>query len=160
MRPSMSSKELEKRRTRAVEAVIREGETVAVVAKRFKVNLRTLYRWLAGYRKKGHLGIAARPAPGAPRKLQDSDLKRLEKLLLRGARSAGFPNDLWTCARIKELIKREFGISYHFNYVGRLLGKMGWSVQRPAKQAIERDERRIQNWVKKVFPRIKKKRAD
>lgn len=159
MRPSVPSQELEKRRIRAVEAVIKEGLTVSAVAKRFKVNLRTLYRWLEGYRKKGRSGIAARPAPGAPRKLGDRDLKRLEKLILRGARAAGFSNDLWTCARIRDLIKKEFGVDYHFNHVGKLLLKMGWSAQRPAKQAIERDDRRIRDWVRKEFPRIKKKRA-
>lgn len=160
MRPSVTSKELEKRRLRAVEAVVKDNLPVAAVAKRFKVNLRTLYLWLARYRKSGRSGIAARPAPGAPKKLQEKDLRRLEKKILKGAKAAGFPNDLWTCARIRDLIKKEFGVDYHFNHVGKILARMGWSPQRPAKQAIERDDRRIQDWVKVEMPRIKKKHAD
>jgi transposase len=52
----MSSKELEKRRRKAVESVVDSKATVASVAKRFKVNLRTLYYWLAEYRKSGVSG--------------------------------------------------------------------------------------------------------
>ena len=157
MRPSVPSRELEKRRRRAVNAVVKDGMTVASVARRFQVNIRTMYMWLAAYRKKGTKGLEARPAPGAPRKLAKKDLKVLEKKILKGARAAGFPNDLWTCARIAELIKKEFGVEYHFNHVGKILAGMGWSPQRPEKRAVERDDHRIQNWVKKEFPRIKKK---
>lgn len=157
MRPSVPSKELEKRRRRAVDAVVKDGMTVASTARRFQVNIRTMYLWLAAYRRSGSKGIEARPAPGAPRKLAKKDLKVLERKILKGARAAGFPNDLWTCARIAELIKKEFGVEYHFNHVGKILAKMGWSPQRPEKRAVERDDRRIQDWVKKEFPRIKKK---
>jgi transposase len=160
MRPSVPSKELEKRRQRAVDAVIKDKMTVASVARRFQVNIRTVYTWLAAFKKSGAKGLRAKPAPGAPRKLKKGDLKLLEKKILKGARAAGFPNDLWTCARVAELIKREFGIDYHFNHVGKLLAQMGWSPQRPEKRAIERDDRRIRNWVKKDFPRIKKKREN
>lgn len=157
MRPAVGSKDLEKRRIRAVEEVIKEKRTVGSVAKKFQVNLRTLYRWLRGYREKGMTGISARPAPGAPKKLQSKQLKKLENKILRGAKANGFPNDLWTCARIKELIKREFDVDYHMNHVGKILAQMGWSPQRPKMQAIERDDGRIQEWVKKEVPKIKKK---
>ena len=157
MRPSVPSKELEKRRRRAVDAVIKNKMTVESVARQFKVNIRTMYAWLASYKTSGPKGLHARPAPGAPRKLAKKDLKKLEKKILKGARAAGFPNDLWTCARIADLIKREFGVDYHFNHVGKILAQMGWSPQRPEKRAIERDDKRIQNWIKKEFPLIKKK---
>lgn len=29
-------------------------------------------------------------------------------------------------ARVAELIKKEFGVEYHFNHVGKILGQMGW----------------------------------
>ena len=121
MRPSVPSKELEKRRRKAIETVIKDKMS------------------------------------GAPRKLTDKDLKHLEKMILKGAKAQGFANDLWTCARIAELVKREFGVDYHFNHVGKILARMGWSPQRPEKRAIGRDERRIKSWVKTEFPRIKKK---
>jgi transposase len=157
MRPSVPARELEKRRRRAVDTVLNDKMTVEAAARKFKVNIRTMYTWLAAYKASGAKGLDAKPAPGAPRKLAKKDLKVLEKKILKGARAAGFPNDLWTCARIAELIKKEFGVDYHFNHVGKILAQMGWSPQRPEKRAIERDDKRIQHWVKREFPRIKKK---
>lgn len=159
MRPSVTAKESERRRRLAVHAVIKQKMTVESVAKKYQVQIRAVYRWLAAYRKGGDRAIAAKPAPGAPRKLNRNNLKRLEKIILKGAKAAGFANDLWTCARIAEVIKREFGVTYHFNHVGKILAQMGWSPQRPEKRAIERNEKAIRSWVKKEFPEIKKKPA-
>lgn len=157
MRPPITAKESEKRRKLAVDAVTKEKQTVSSVAKRYNVQVREVYRWLAAFRKGGARAIAAKPAPGAPRKLRRNNLKKLERIILKGAQAAGFANDLWTCARIAEIIKREFGVKYHFNHVGKILAQMGWSPQRPEKRALERNEKSIRGWVKKEFPRIKKK---
>ena len=159
MRPPVTARESERRRRLAVDAALKQKMTVESVAKKYQVQVRSVYRWLAAYRKGGYRAIAARPAPGAPRKLSKNSLNRLEKIILKGAKAAGFANDLWTCARIAEVIKREFGVKYHFNHVGKILSQMGWSPQRPEKRAIERSEKAIRNWVKKEFPGIKKKPA-
>jgi hypothetical protein len=36
---------------------------------------------------------------------------------------------------------------------------MGWTVQRPERRAIERDEAAIARWVKADWPRIRQKRT-
>lgn len=159
-RPLGSGQKLEERRIKAVQEVIKEGLAPAAVARKYKVEVGTLYRWIGKFRQDKKLGLKSRPTPGAPRRLTDAQLAKLEKLILVGAKAAGFPNDLWTCARIAELIKQEFGVQYHFNHVGKILSGMGWSPQRPEKRAIERDDKRIRHWVKKEFPNIKKKPAD
>lgn len=53
--------------------------------------------------------------------------KRLEKLLLKGAKAAGFPTDLWTCPMVAQLIWDCFGVDYHVDYVGQLLRGLGFS---------------------------------
>jgi len=159
-RPLGSGKKLEERRIKAVQEVIKDDLTPAVVAKKYKVEVGTLYRWIGKYRKDKKRGLKSRPTPGAPRRLSDVQLAKLERLILAGAKSAGFPNDLWTCARLADLIRREFGVQYHFNHVGKILSRMGWSPQRPEKRAVERDDRRIRQWVKRDLPEIKKKPAD
>jgi transposase len=40
-----------------------------------------------------------------------------------------------------------------------LVGRLGWSLQRPERQARERDEEAIARWVAYEWPRIKKGRA-
>ena len=159
-RPLGSGKKLEERRLRAVREVEVEGASPSSVAKKYKVEIGTVYRWCGKHRKDKKGGLKSRPTPGAPRRLTDQQLAELEGMLLKGAKASGFANDLWTCPRIKDLIKDRFKVNYHVDHIVRLLGRMGWSAQRPAKQSLERDDKRIREWVKKDLPAIKKKPAN
>lgn len=80
----------------------------------------------------------------------------MEKLLLKGAVAAGFPTNLWTCARIAQAIEEHFGVRYHIDHIGRLMRALGWSPQKPARRALERDETAIAAWVKSKWPGVKK----
>jgi transposase len=68
----------------------------------------------------------------------------------------GYRTNLWTTARIAELIDREFGIQYHRDHVGRLLHSLKWSPQKPERRALERNDEAIEHWKQKHWPRIKK----
>jgi len=156
-RPFGSGKQLEERRLKAVREVELEGASPAAVAKKYKVEVGTIYMWCTKYRRDKKHGLKSRPTPGAPRRLNDEQLEKLQTLLLEGAKANGFANDLWTCPRIKDLIKARFKVDYHVDHIVRLLGRMGWSAQRPTTRALERDDKRIRDWVKKDLPAIKKK---
>jgi transposase len=58
----------------------------------------------------------------------------------QGAQAHGFRADVWTCERVAELIRREFGVSYHPAHVSRLLKKLRLSLQKPERRANQRDE--------------------
>lgn len=81
----------------------------------------------------------------------------LPSLLARGAQAFGFRGAIWTRARIAALIKREFGVSYHRDHIGRLLSEVGWSVQKPVERATQRDEAAIVRWRDERWPVLKKK---
>lgn len=156
MRPEGSAAELERRRVRAI-ALLKEGFTPVEVARRLGVERRSVRRWRAAHDDGGRKGLAARPTPGRPRKLDARARQRLEQLLLRGPESCGFPTDLWTCPRIAQVIRREFDVDYHVDHVSRILRSLGWSPQKPERRARERDEAAIRRWIKVEWPRIKKK---
>jgi transposase len=80
----------------------------------------------------------------------------LLQVLLKGPLAQGYRTNLWTTARIAEVIRREFGVEYHRDHVGRLMHQLGWSPQKPERRAVERDEDAIQQWKKKDWPRVKK----
>jgi transposase len=107
-------------------------------------------------REQGPQSLDARTASGRPAKLSTTDKAKLAEKLKLGALAAGFPTEQWTQARVKKVIEQEFGVSYHSNYISRLLGSMGWSVQKPDSRAMERDEELILAWLKQDWPRIKK----
>ena len=69
---------------------------------------------------------------------------------------AEFATDVWTCPRV--VIARRFGVQYHVDHLSRLLRALGWSPQKPQRQAIERDEQAIRGWIKNTWPHVKKKR--
>ena len=156
MRPTGSPEKLEGRRARAI-ALLQRGLKPVEVARQLKVDHRSVRRWKAEYRAKGEPGIKAKPAPGRPASLNIRQKSRLERWLMKGAQAVGFATDLWTCPRIAQLIREQFGVSYHVDHVCRLLHSLGWSPQRPSRRAVERDEARIQNWIRVDWPRIKKK---
>lgn len=157
MRPKGSPSELERRRRRAI-ALLDKDHAPVDVARMLGVDRRSVRRWKAAHRKRGAKGIEARPTPGRPPKLDRRQRSRLERVLLKGAQAAGYESNLWTCPRIAEVIAEQFGVSYHPDHIGRLLRSLGWSPQRPQRQAAERNEARIQGWVRNDWPRIQKKR--
>ena len=50
--------------------------------------------------------------PGAPSRLSEEQRERLPEPLDRGAEAYGFRGEVWTCARVAEVILKEFGVSY------------------------------------------------
>ncbi len=159
MRPPGSPHELRRRRSRAIE-LLHEGYTPVDVARMIGTDRRSVRRWKAAYRKLGQAGLDPRPTPGRPSRLRAAQMRALERHLLRGAKAAGFPTDLWSCPRVAEVIAQRFGIRYHVDHVCRLLHALGWSPQKPARRALERDEAQIQHWVRHTWTAVKKTPVD
>ena len=155
MRPAGSPDELQRRRERAM-ALLKEGVAPVDVASRVGVDRRSVRRWKAAFRRAGAAGIAPKPTPGRPCALTEKHQRRLEQLLLKGARGCGFPTDLWTCPRVAQVIRDRLGVDYHVDHIGRLLHALGWSPQKPTRRAVERDEAAIARWIKEDWPRVKK----
>ena len=83
--------------------------------------------------------------------------RQLASLLKKGARAHGWLDDLWTAARVTEVIRRHLEIEYHVEHVRHILkDRLCWSSQRPEHRSRERDEREIRRWTREELPRIKK----
>ena len=159
MRPHGSPAELESRRRRAVR-LLQAGNTLSTVARTVGAAVSAVWQWRETFRRKGDKGLAARPAPGRPRKLTSRQRQRLPKLLAVGAQAYGYRNDLWTTRRIAAVIERELGVDYHPAHVSRILADLGWSCQKPERRALERNEAAIEHWKRHRWVEIKKKPAD
>jgi transposase len=156
MRPHGSPQELERRRQRAVK-MLQQGATITEVAKRIGCSHSSVILWRDTVRRQGQEGLKAKPASGRPPKLSGQQLDQLPKLLLQGALAWGYSTDLWTTARIAQVIKRKFKVKLHRAHVGRLLARLKWSCQKPERRALERDEQAIEEWKRRRWPAIKKK---
>jgi transposase len=76
--------------------------------------------------------------------------------LLQGAVANGYRTELWTTKRVAEVIHRSFHVPCHFNTAGQLLHRLGWTHQKPEQRALERNEKAIERWKRKDWPRVKK----
>lgn len=92
--------------------------------------------------------------------MADTDLRRLEKALVRGPQAFGYATALWTLERITHVIEKLYHVHYHPGHVWKILGRLGWSCQRPARRAKERNEELIRRWIQVEWPRIKKKQKN
>lgn len=94
---------------------------------------------------------------GRKPRLSEAQKARLGKRLEQGPQPLGYRTPLWTSERVAHLIREEFGVAYHPGHVWKLLVSLGWSCQRPAGRALERDEEAIRHWRKVKWPEIKKR---
>ena len=84
------------------------------------------------------------------------ELRRLRTILIRGPQAWGYPNELWTLARVADVIERRFEVRYHISHVHRLLGQLGFSAQKPARLARERNDIAVEDFRKRRWRAIKK----
>jgi transposase len=143
-------------RSLAVE-LLRDGNTLTEVADLLCVSVSSIKRWKKAFQQGGLAALAPKRRPGPQSKLSLPQRQRLREIMLRGPLSAGFRTDLWTCRRVAEVVRREFGIVYHPDHLGRILHDLGFSPQKPQRRARERDEAAIQRWRREAWPRIKKR---
>lgn len=147
--------QLEARRMKAAR-LLNERKGIRETARLVKASPASVCGWKKTLDRHGIEALRAKPHPGPKPRLDHRQRTRLLRLLLRGARMAGFDTDLWTCPRVTQVIAQTFGVRYHVDHVWKLLHVLGWSCQKPQLWARERDETAIRRWREHDWPRIKK----
>ncbi|ASQ93400.1 helix-turn-helix domain-containing protein [Streptomyces sp. 11-1-2] len=146
----------EARRMRAVE-LFEQGRSSSVVARMVGIHPESVRRWKRLWEQGGVEALRRRPATGRPPKLDDAQVELVRTALEQGAQAHGFEADLWTLERVGVVVERVTGVKLARASVWRLLtGRLGWSLRRPMRQAVERDESEIARWVAQEWPRIKR----
>jgi transposase len=146
----------EGRRLRAWE-LKQQGWKQSDIARALGVTRGAVSQWIKAAREEGVQGLYRRIAPGPAWKLSAEQRSQLPTLLLRGAEAYGFRGAIWTRERVAEVIRREYGVTLAPSSVGRLLRACGWSRQKPARRARQRNEQAIQTWKEEHWPVVEKK---
>ncbi len=113
-------------------------------------------QWFKKAKEQGAQALRHQPPPGAKPRLSPEQQAQLPVLLAQGAASFGFRGDVWTTGRVVEMIKQQFGVSYHRAHGSRLLRRIKHSRQKPIQKATQRDEAAIQTWKEERWPALKK----
>jgi len=121
----------------------------------FEAGVSTVYGWLQARDEGGPEALKVRVAPGRTPRLSEEQMTRLWKLIVgRDPRQLQFDFALWTRDMVRQLIRREFGVEYTPQGVGKLLRRMGLSPQRPLTRAWEQDHEAVARWKQVEYPKI------
>lgn len=155
-RNSRDLKLLERRRIQAVGRFVKARDSLASIARELKVSRMSVSRWYRQWKQSGKAGLKAAARAGRKPGLNARQLRRVEMAMRKGALSHGFGSDLWTLPRVATVIQRLIGIRYHPGHVWKILGAMNWTLQKPEKQAKERDPNQVEYWKTVRWTEVKK----
>lgn len=137
--------------------MFRRGKSQAEVARALGVSAESASEWYRCWSEGGRGALAGAGRAGRLPRLSDHQLVEVVEALEKGPRDNGFPTELWTLARVAEVIESVTGVRYGTTQTWRILReRLGWSRQRPARRALERNDEAIATWAAQDWPRIKK----
>jgi transposase len=125
------------------------------IAEALGVSEGAVSQWFKKVKEQGVEALQHKSPPGAPSKLNTEQQAQLPALLDQGAEALGFRGQVWTRARVAQMIKQQFGVNYHPAHCSRLLRKLNYSQQKPIERATQRDEDAIRAWKEQHFDEIK-----
>ncbi len=147
---------LRQRRMRAVE-LFEAGMRQVDVVTQLGVSAQTASRWYHSWCTGGRDALIGAARLGRTARLSVGQLAEVQTALLAGPKANGFATDMWTLARVSQVVERVAGVRYSPSQTWLILRqRLGWTRQRPARRAVERDDEAIEQWVKKDWPRIKR----
>jgi len=155
---NLSQKTQDEIRKRAVKEVL-SGESQTKTGKKYGVSRSTVCIWVNNFKKKGSKTlISKKRGTHKNPKLKPFQGYVIKKLIKdKHPEQLKLPFVLWTRESVRDLIKKKFQITVSLTTVGRYLKKWGFTSQKPAKRALERDDKAVQKWLDTEYPKIKKK---
>ncbi|MER6501075.1 winged helix-turn-helix domain-containing protein [Streptomyces sp. NPDC001455] len=142
-------------RTQVVE-LFEQGIKPPEVAQRLRVSRKSAYQWHQLWRDGGVRALASRGPGGSRCRLSPRCLEKLAACLEQGPAAHGWAEDqVWTAARVATLIGRKFHVSYSVSGATRLMHRIGFSPQVPARRVAERDEQAVTVWKEATWAEVK-----
>jgi transposase len=146
---------------RVAVAMVRAGKTRVEAAETVGVNRRFVGQWVKVAAQGGEAVLAGRRRgrrPGEQKALSAAQEDRLGDSIARGCPDQfGLSFTLWTRQAVRALIARETGVWLTLPVVGRYLRAWGFTAQRPARRATERQEGAVRAWLESTYPAIARK---
>ncbi len=115
---------------------------------------RTLYNWLHEFLAQGMDSFRIVKRSGRPSSLTRAQQEILAQIIDAGPENYGFPIACWNSTMIKEVIQKEFKVSYNRRYVCALLHKLGYSYQKGKFTPDKADLLERELWSTKTWPEI------
>lgn len=150
--------QMEERRLKSAR-LFEKGLGASEVARKLGVKRQSAHSWKVAWEQGGKSSLRSSGPAGPKSRLSAQQKQEVVEALLEGPQKSGYATEVWTLPRVRALIRKRTGESFHESHVSRLLRSLGFSCQRPERRAIERDEKKIAQWKRVKWPAIKKKPA-
>lgn len=155
---TLTREQMEQRRLAAAQDLL-DGASQPKVAEKYNVSEVAVYKWATTLENEGLEGLKRTNNQGNqdpdPR-LTEEEKEDLVPLLEQGAQAHGWETDLWTRKRVAQLIKREFGVSYHPRHCSTILHDLGFRPVKSKCVAKEKDEAEKQRWLRVEAEEVEK----
>ncbi|MFC9285175.1 winged helix-turn-helix domain-containing protein [Streptomyces sp. NPDC057052] len=129
------------------------------VARRLRVSVKSAYQWHQRWRDGGVRALVSSGPSGSRCRLSPRCLEKLAGYLEQGPAAHGWVEDqVWTASRVATSIGRKFHVSYSVYSVSgatRLMHRLGFSPQVPARRVAERDESAVAVWKEATWAEVK-----
>jgi transposase len=137
-------------------ALFGEGVKPREVARQLRVSCKSAYQWHQAWKQGGAAALGSRGPHGQRCKLSVRCQEKLAAYLDQGPAAHGWDEDqVWTGARVATLIGRKFHVSYSVSGATRLMRRLGFTPQMPARRSAERDEQAVAAWREGTWAEVK-----
>lgn len=114
-----------------------QGASPYDAARLFGHSPRTIEYWVHRLLSHGLAGLGEGNRTGRPGRLSATDLQKLQNDLRRSPRGLGYSQNLWDGVLLSHHLEKEYSTSLSVRQCQRLFHKLGFSLQRPRRQAAE-----------------------
>lgn len=147
-------------RRRVVHAVVDKQLKQSEAARIFGVCAYSVSKWMRAFREHGEEALANKPTgrPATGGRLAHKHWLDFQRILMtKSPGDFAIASTLWDRKSIAFLLEKKFGVVLSKTGITELLAKMGFSAQRPSFIATQRNEKKVETWLKEEYPAIKKK---
>jgi len=134
----------------------KKNKNIGEIADFCGVHFTVVYKWIRLYKQQGLKGLKRRKAKGAESKLNKDDKKQIISWLRKSAMDFEFETPLWDCKRIQRMIKKELNKDIAISNLWNTLRKWNFTPQKPEKVALEKNQRKVTEWIREEWPKIEK----
>ncbi len=113
--------------------------TCPEVAARFGDSVRAVQMWVNRFEEEGFAGLAEADRPGRPPRLNEKQLKEVERVLRLSPKAAGMEVNLWDGKTLSAFIQKRFGVALQVRQCQRLFRQLGFRLRKPRPMIAHAD---------------------
>jgi transposase len=119
--------------------LVAQGLTCPEVGQLLGDSPRTVVNWVQRFESRGLAGLSEGERSGRPRRLNESQLARVEGALRQSPSQFGLPTQMWDGPTLSEFLRSEIGVELRVRQCQRLFRQLGFRLRKPRPQVAQAD---------------------